>query len=95
MKKQCKACHSSLDTTDFYKKGDRLDSQCKQCVLALKKQKYRQRVARKLRRDSREDAEFLDLDHIDVVETWSSMQQVHFRKLIEDIVAEVDGKGRS
>jgi hypothetical protein len=38
--KICTQCDSSLPITEFYKKGDRIDSACRNCVKIKKQMRY-------------------------------------------------------
>ena len=41
--KTCTTCHTQKEDSDFYKKGDRLHSMCKQCFNAYCIERWRQR----------------------------------------------------
>lgn len=38
--KQCTKCLQELELTNFYTKGNRIDSRCKECTKSIKKAKY-------------------------------------------------------
>ena len=56
--KQCTKCKRVLNTSDFYKKGNRLDSICKSCIKEKRKTKY---VSRKQIDEKHRLLSFFDL----------------------------------
>ncbi|MEZ4744008.1 MAG: hypothetical protein R3B45_16430 [Bdellovibrionota bacterium] len=46
----CSKCNKQKELTEFYTKGDRIDSRCKECAKKLRVKRYKKRKKEKARR---------------------------------------------
>ena len=83
--KRCCACSSYLPSTEFYKKGSRLDSRCKLCILNFKRKKRKVSARAKRRLTIRN----IDTTSFNVFESPSNNPDSALQPALAELIEEI------